>query len=304
MVICCADCTKAWNLRKRYFLGNQSSQVELIRELHLCRMVHSIHPKSCETFAHRRWILSQLFTTVLRPDITPASSCDDLCKCVKYTSVKEWFDIVQLELDACKLAGELQTSNYNAWSHRLWVINFCLVGLMKSCLQSNSNNCSGSSMHGEIAKFLIADLENLLKFSEKHVSDISVLYSLVSALYQCTTFVLTKNKLDDPQYQKITSLWLSLLHHNTRMIGLYDDGHEALWVHRRNLFIFFRKSVLHDNTCSGKLLSNGSEIIRNEFTIEKEREIWTELCKSSSQNRETQKKFAQQHLSFIEKFLI
>jgi protein prenyltransferase alpha subunit repeat containing protein 1 len=61
-------------------------------ELQLSSLVLSKHPKSGETWAHRRWVLEML----------------------------ELFDR-QGEIAICEKTAEIYAKNYYAWTHRRWI---------------------------------------------------------------------------------------------------------------------------------------------------------------------------------------
>jgi protein prenyltransferase alpha subunit repeat containing protein 1 len=84
-----ADHYSAWNCRKMCIL---QGIIDPLKELQLSGLVLSKHPKSGETWAHRRWVLEKL----------------------------ELFDR-QGEIAICEKTAEIYAKNYYAWTHRRWI---------------------------------------------------------------------------------------------------------------------------------------------------------------------------------------
>lgn len=58
----CADCTTAWNIRKKIIssaIEEKNEKLVIFEELQISKCVLLRKPKSGETFAHRRWLLKK-----------------------------------------------------------------------------------------------------------------------------------------------------------------------------------------------------------------------------------------------------
>lgn len=55
-----ADCVTAWNVRKEYLSKNRSNVEKISKELQFLNLVATKHPKSCESWDHRNWIIRNL----------------------------------------------------------------------------------------------------------------------------------------------------------------------------------------------------------------------------------------------------
>eukprot|EP00475_Leptophrys_vorax_P006981 TRINITY_DN14387_c0_g1_i1.p1 TRINITY_DN14387_c0_g1~~TRINITY_DN14387_c0_g1_i1.p1 ORF type:complete len:371 (+),score=85.96 TRINITY_DN14387_c0_g1_i1:285-1397(+) len=85
-----ADHYTAWNIRKQLLIhGEITAQTEL----KLSNLIFSKHPKSGESWAHRRWVIERFHD----------------------------FD-VSAEILICERTAELYPKNYYAWTHRRWVM--------------------------------------------------------------------------------------------------------------------------------------------------------------------------------------
>lgn len=86
----------AWNSRKTWITNDCLSPHE---EIHIMDIIQRKFPKSPETFAHRKWVVSRLLLI-------------DDSKSRK---------IIQHELEICYVTAEKYANNYSSWSHRIWV---------------------------------------------------------------------------------------------------------------------------------------------------------------------------------------
>ncbi|XP_033125135.1 protein prenyltransferase alpha subunit repeat-containing protein 1-like [Anneissia japonica] len=90
----------AWNIRKELVVTNELCAKE---DLLFSKLILTKHPKSPETWVHRRWLLKNLYL-----DTSP-----------KHVES----DVILDEFTVCTMAADKYPSNYSAWSHRLWVLN-------------------------------------------------------------------------------------------------------------------------------------------------------------------------------------
>ncbi|XP_071170161.1 protein prenyltransferase alpha subunit repeat-containing protein 1-like isoform X1 [Mytilus edulis] len=225
------DCSTAWNIRKELI---ENGDLSVADDLKLGALVLGKHPKSPETFSHRKW----LFTTLVDSCLANSSGST-----VSNSSVNMYNNFVNMdaidvnldpnvqngfnvdpslkqpdfqehafkELRNCQKASDKYPSNYNAWSHRIWVVKHCL-------------NCSLQVLFGE--------LHTTESWVSKHISDHSG--------FHYRQFLLTslqKQSIDLKEQFSVCYKHLiqKELATTTDLIKCYE-GHEALWYHRRYIF--------------------------------------------------------------------
>ncbi|NXA48207.1 PTAR1 protein, partial [Nothocercus julius] len=106
------DFTTAWNVRKELIL---SGTLNPLKDLHLGKLALTKFPKSPETWIHRRWVLQQLIQENSLPTLVTKGN-------LGAAPVERVHQLVQEEMDICSEAAGRYPSNYNAWSHRIWVL--------------------------------------------------------------------------------------------------------------------------------------------------------------------------------------
>ncbi|KFP29972.1 Protein prenyltransferase alpha subunit repeat-containing protein 1, partial [Colius striatus] len=106
------DFTTAWNVRKELIL---SGTLNPLKDLHLGKLALTRFPKSPETWIHRRWVLQQLIQEDSLPSLVTKGN-------LGAAPVERIHRLVQEEMNLCSEAAGRYPSNYNAWSHRIWVI--------------------------------------------------------------------------------------------------------------------------------------------------------------------------------------
>eukprot|EP00897_Mesotaenium_endlicherianum_P000633 jgi/Mesen1/10570/ME000085S09901 len=125
LVLINADHLSAWNMRKALLLAaagggadekgkekeeeneEEQQQLRLRAELRLAGAVLTLRPKSAETWAHRRWVLSQLAQRQAAAAGWAAPAMQSL---------------LQRESALVLLMAERSAMNYRAWSHRGWLV--------------------------------------------------------------------------------------------------------------------------------------------------------------------------------------
>ncbi|XP_053276072.1 protein prenyltransferase alpha subunit repeat-containing protein 1 isoform X1 [Pleuronectes platessa] len=267
------DFTTAWNVRKELL---QCGVLYPEKDLYLGKLALTKFPKSPETWIHRRWVLQQIlhqFSAVghsrkqLQGEATQAESersqqvSDNLSR------------TLQQEIKVCSDAACHYSSNYNAWSHRIWVLQHMAKGNVKVFLDEMSSMRLWVSMH-------VSD------HSGFHYRQF-LLKELITELYQTPPSTTTTCSL---QHQSTTVPSISLHHQNhnqanrelseaaaagegerqlsfTTIFQLFHQemelcsdliqafpGHETLWSHRRHIFYLWHQwRREHQNHCS----SNG-----------------------------------------------
>ncbi|NXK43898.1 PTAR1 protein, partial [Chauna torquata] len=106
------DFTTAWNVRKELIL---SGTLNPLKDLHLGKLALTKFPKSPETWIHRRWVLQQLIQENSLPTLVNKGN-------LGAAPVERIHRLVQEEMNVCSEAAGRYPSNYNAWSHRIWVL--------------------------------------------------------------------------------------------------------------------------------------------------------------------------------------
>ncbi|XP_044513300.1 protein prenyltransferase alpha subunit repeat-containing protein 1 isoform X4 [Gracilinanus agilis] len=208
-----------------------SGTLNPIKDLHLGKLALTKFPKSPETWIHRRWVLQQLIQENSLPTFVKKENLATF-------PMERVQRIVQEEIEVCGEAAGRYPSNYNAWSHRIWV----LQNLAKLDI-----------------KILLDELSSTKHWASMHVSDHSgfhyrqfLLKSLISQTVTDST-VLEQNPLvsehisdlpkDDDEdtsaeHHRVVDLSHLLeeeVEFSTDLIDNYP-GHETLWCHRRHVF--------------------------------------------------------------------
>ncbi|NWR03280.1 PTAR1 protein, partial [Paradoxornis webbianus] len=131
------DFTTAWNVRKELIL---SGTLNPLKDLHLGKLALTKFPKSPETWIHRRWVLQQLIQE---------NSLHSLATKGNFGAapVERTHRLVQEEMKVCSEAAGRYPSNYNAWSHRIWVLQHLAKLAVKVLLDELSSTKYWVSMH-------------------------------------------------------------------------------------------------------------------------------------------------------------
>ncbi|XP_004397593.1 PREDICTED: protein prenyltransferase alpha subunit repeat-containing protein 1 isoform X2 [Odobenus rosmarus divergens] len=220
------DFTTAWNVRKELIL---SGTLNPIKDLHLGKLALTKFPKSPETWIHRRWVLQQLiqetslpaFVTKGNPAAIPAERTQRL---------------VREEMEVCGEAAGRYPSNYNAWSHRIWVLQHLAKLDIRILLDELSSTKHWASMHVSdhsgfhYRQFLLKSLIS------QTVIDGSVLEQ--NPLRSDPALVLPKDEAAASTEEariNLPHLLEEEVEFSTDLIDSYP-GHETLWCHRRHVF--------------------------------------------------------------------
>uniref|UniRef100_A0A3Q3BAF4 Protein prenyltransferase alpha subunit repeat containing 1 n=1 Tax=Kryptolebias marmoratus TaxID=37003 RepID=A0A3Q3BAF4_KRYMA len=182
------------------------------KDLYLGKLSLTKFPKSPETWIHR-YVLSSQFVTL----------CDQLAR------------IIYEEMKVCCDAACRYPSNYNAWSHRIWVLRHMAKGNIKV-------------FHDE--------LSSMRPWVSMHVSDHSgfhyrqfLLKELITELSQSpTNGDLSGAEAVSEKQQLIFSTVLQLFYREAELCSdLIQSfpGHETLWSHRRHVFYLWHQWKQH-----------------------------------------------------------
>ncbi|XP_034728836.1 protein prenyltransferase alpha subunit repeat-containing protein 1 [Etheostoma cragini] len=257
------DFTTAWNVRKELL---QCGVLNPEKDLYLGKLALTKFPKSPETWIHRRWVLQQILRqcSALGPNHQPGEAEQADAERSQELSDNLARTLHQ-EMKVCSDAACRYPSNYNAWSHRIWVLQHMAKGNVKV-------------LHDELSSMRL--------WVSMHVSDHSgfhyrqfLLKELITELSQ--TPASTPPSSPQPSPAPGTSLpppsqgpangelsgaeaaaeedrqLLQLFHQEVELCSdLIQSfpGHETLWSHRRHVFYLWHHwRREHQHHCS----SNG-----------------------------------------------
>ncbi|XP_042636637.1 protein prenyltransferase alpha subunit repeat-containing protein 1 [Orycteropus afer afer] len=221
------DFTTAWNVRKELIL---SGTLNPIKDLHLGKLALTKFPKSPETWIHRRWVLQQLIQETSLPSFVIKGNLGTI-------PAERTQRLIQEEMEVCGEAAGRYSSNYNAWSHRIWVLQHLAKLDVKILLDELSSTKHWASMHVSdhsgfhYRQFLIKSLIS------QTVIDGSVLEQ--NPLRSEPALVLPKDEeaaasTEEPRIN-LPHLLEEEVEFTTDLIDTYP-GHETLWCHRRHVF--------------------------------------------------------------------
>ncbi|XP_065735400.1 protein prenyltransferase alpha subunit repeat-containing protein 1 isoform X2 [Phocoena phocoena] len=221
------DFTTAWNVRKELIL---SGTLNPIKDLHLGKLALTKFPKSPETWIHRRWVLQQLIQETSLPSFVTKGNLGII-------PAERTQQLIREEMEVCGEAAGRYPSNYNAWSHRIWVLQHLAKLDVKILLDELSSTKHWASMHVSdhsgfhYRQFLLKSLVS------QTVTDGSVLEQ--NTLRSEPAIVLPK---DEEAVASAEESRINLPHlleeeveFSTDLIDSYP-GHETLWCHRRHVF--------------------------------------------------------------------
>ncbi|XP_047279311.1 protein prenyltransferase alpha subunit repeat-containing protein 1 isoform X5 [Homo sapiens] len=115
----CSSICKMRKNQQRRLLGRKelilSGTLNPIKDLHLGKLALTKFPKSPETWIHRRWVLQQLIQETSLPSFVTKGNLGTI-------PTERAQRLIQEEMEVCGEAAGRYPSNYNAWSHRIWVL--------------------------------------------------------------------------------------------------------------------------------------------------------------------------------------
>jgi len=107
---------------------------------------------SCFIIGYRRWLLGKLFEEICLED-SDASDAAHHCNATKSSSITRGalgvgiashsdlrHCVVVRELSACHTAADRYHSNYNAWNHRIWMMNNFTCCRIQVCIFRSTNH--------------------------------------------------------------------------------------------------------------------------------------------------------------------
>uniref|UniRef100_A0A8C0IX57 Protein prenyltransferase alpha subunit repeat containing 1 n=1 Tax=Chelonoidis abingdonii TaxID=106734 RepID=A0A8C0IX57_CHEAB len=225
--------------RKELILSGTLSPV---KDLHLGKLALTKFPKSPETWIHRRWVLQQLIQENSLPTLVTKGNLGTV-------PVERIQRLVQEEIDVCCEAAGRYPSNYNAWSHRIWILQHLGKLDVKILLDELSSTKHWVSMHVSdhsgfhYRQFLIKSLIG------RTATDNSILVQ--NQLVNEPIPSLPKDEKNEASEAACTEeLRVDLLNLLKEELELCTDlidtfpGHETLWCHRRHVF-YLHTAVSH-----------------------------------------------------------
>ncbi|CAG5917680.1 unnamed protein product [Menidia menidia] len=144
------DFSTAWNVRKELL---QCGALNPERDLYLGKLALTKFPKSPETWIHRRWVLHHILRHKspqpggAEPEgAEPGEGGPAEAERGRHLSERLARTLHQ-EMKVCSDAAGRYPSNYNAWSHRIWVLQHLAKGNLKVLHDELSSTRPWVSMH-------------------------------------------------------------------------------------------------------------------------------------------------------------
>ncbi|KAM8865425.1 protein prenyltransferase alpha subunit repeat-containing protein 1 [Synchiropus picturatus] len=227
------DLTTAWNVRKELL---QCGALNPEKDLYLGKLALTKFPKSPETWIHRRWVLQHVLRCCSAADGRKQRHAEAEPENAENSAQlsEQMMRTLHQEMKVCCDAACRYPSNYNAWSHRIWVLQHMAKGNVKVFLNELSSTRLWVSMH-------VSD------HSGFHYRQY-LLQELVSV--QCQNHGWASEELPAPEAagqeerQDGRAHVLQLFHQEMELcsdlIQSYP-GHEALWSHRRHVFFLWHQ---------------------------------------------------------------
>uniref|UniRef100_A0A8C0BZA5 Protein prenyltransferase alpha subunit repeat containing 1 n=1 Tax=Buteo japonicus TaxID=224669 RepID=A0A8C0BZA5_9AVES len=225
------DFTTAWNVRKELIL---SGTLNPLKDLHLGKLALTKFPKSPETWIHRRWVLQQLIQENSLPSLVTKGN-------LGAAPVERIHRLVQEEMNVCSEAAGRYPSNYNAWSHRIWVLQHLGKLTVKVLLDELSSTKYWVSMHVSdhsgfhYRQFLLKSLigrtvtDNNVLVQNQIINEQNPSLQKEEECAGAEAACAEEQSVDLPRHLE------EELELCTELIDSYP-GHETLWCHRRCVF--------------------------------------------------------------------
>ncbi|XP_037536711.1 protein prenyltransferase alpha subunit repeat-containing protein 1 [Nematolebias whitei] len=113
----------------------QSGVLNPEKDLYLGKLALTKFPKSPESWIHRRWVLQHMLRQLRA--VNHHKSQQEVEAEVDAERTQHVSDqlsrIIYEEMTVCSDAACRYPSNYNAWSHRIWVLRHMAKGNIKGC---------------------------------------------------------------------------------------------------------------------------------------------------------------------------
>ncbi|XP_036454648.1 protein prenyltransferase alpha subunit repeat-containing protein 1 [Colossoma macropomum] len=238
------DFTTAWNVRKELL---QCGVLNPEKDLYLGKLALTKYPKSPETWIHRRWVLQ-----MLQKECSPAGSgqkeqrgqAELQGEAERSRDSERLQRVLQEEMRVCADAAGRYPSNYNAWSHRIWVLQHMAKGNLKILHDELSSTRLWVSMHVSdhsgfhyrqfLLKALLGELGQSWERLQSGALNLSPLPLADAHQVHRSNGEGTAGAADD-HASAIPQLFHEEMELCTDLIESYP-GHETLWCHRRHVF--------------------------------------------------------------------
>nr|XP_055056340.1 protein prenyltransferase alpha subunit repeat-containing protein 1 [Misgurnus anguillicaudatus] len=220
------DFTTAWNVRKELM---RCGMLNPEKDLYLGKLALTKHPKSPETWIHRRWVLQKLQKECSSSGSEPKGHAEPRGDAEMRRQIERLQRATQEEMRVCADAAGRYPSNYNAWSHRIWVLQNMAKGNLKILHDELSSTKHWVSVHvSDHSGFHYRQylLKTLAQAGEKD--------------QQANGEDTAGTSNDSQRSDVIPQLFHEEMELCTDLIESYP-GHEALWCHRRHVFYLWHQ---------------------------------------------------------------
>ncbi|XP_003974803.1 protein prenyltransferase alpha subunit repeat-containing protein 1 [Takifugu rubripes] len=264
------DFTTAWNVRKELL---QCGALVPEKDLYLGKLALTKFPKSPETWIHRRWVLQQVLQRF------SAAACRSQQQHGEMESSElqrspmlsdQLTRTLHEEMKVCCDAACRYPSNYNAWSHRIWVLQHMARGNIKFFHDELSSMRVWVSMHVSdhsgfhYRQFLLKELMTELSqaptssYASQNRPSTAPSSSPPHPSHTEANGELTGAEASGDEERQLNSATVLQLFHQE--LELCSDliqsfpGHETLWSHRRHVFYLWhlwRRDLEHHCSCNG-----------------------------------------------------
>uniref|UniRef100_A0A8C5U2H4 Protein prenyltransferase alpha subunit repeat containing 1 n=1 Tax=Malurus cyaneus samueli TaxID=2593467 RepID=A0A8C5U2H4_9PASS len=234
------DFTTAWNVRKELI---QSGTLNPLKDLHLGKLALTKFPKSPETWIHRRWVLQQLIQENSLPSLATKGN-------LGAAPVERIHRLVQEEMNVCSEAAGRYPSNYNAWSHRIWVLQHLAKLTVKVLLDELSSTKYWVSMHVSdhsgfhYRQFLLNSLIRRTVTDNNILVQNQMVNEQNPSLQKEEESAGTEAACAEEQSVDLSRRLDEEMELCTELIDNYP-GHETLWCHRRCVFYLQHPAASH-----------------------------------------------------------
>ncbi|XP_033947744.1 protein prenyltransferase alpha subunit repeat-containing protein 1 [Pseudochaenichthys georgianus] len=277
------DFTTAWNVRKELL---QCGVLNPEKDLYLGQLALTKFPKSPETWIHRRWVLQQILGQCSAADRSKKRQQGDAEQgdtergdAERSQQLSEHLArTLHQEMKVCSDAACRYPSNYNAWSHRIWVLQHMGQGNVKVLHDELSSMRLWVSMHVSdhsgfhyrqfLLKALITELSQTPASTSSPQQRCSTAPSSSRLHHSQANGELSEGEAaTDEEWQLSANTVQQLFHQEMELCSdLIQSfpGHETLWSHRRHVFYLWhhwrreqQKGSTNGESRSGVLSSNG-----------------------------------------------
>ncbi|XP_061585652.1 protein prenyltransferase alpha subunit repeat-containing protein 1 [Cololabis saira] len=240
------DFTTAWNVRKELL---QCGALNPERDLYLGKLALTKFPKSPETWIHRRWVLKHILHQL--PSVCHNKNQQE---CDRETSQRlsdRLEQTLQQEMKVCSDAASHYPSNYNAWSHRIWVLQHMAKGNIKVFHDELSSMHLWVSMHVSdhsgfhYRQFLLREL--ITELDRAGTGSSGPFWQWNSTTHRSCTQINgellgAEAAAEEKQlsHNEILQLFSQEMKLCSDLIQAFP-GHETLWSHRRHVFFLWHK---------------------------------------------------------------